>query len=481
MDVLHLQNWWGDAMNIAYFPSIYVDELFYSTLSRFASHTGIAVYRDVASILFQNPYHTPSIEFINNFSFEAKNIIEKQCSMEELVEKHTMFPMYMRFYPLEKRVTSFQAFVEMESNKNILPRIANKNIKRTLRYCPLCVKEDREQHGECYWHRSHQLVGIEVCHKHNCYLKDSGCLIDAKVSPGFHSLELSLANMDVEVCKHEHINNLAKMMVEVFQSPISFDDAIPIGEYLGASMDVKYVENRLERDLQNFYHDYQRFYEGMNEVFMMNVEQISKVFGGKRHLLHEICQLALFEGISVKELLHPDRERLQKEKDVIYARVSEKIGVDYTLVKTIGDAIIIENQTLKQNSMKTIRSQGKWEKEDEATLPKVIQAIKEMEQHSGKPIKVSVAKVNKMLGLPDKRMDKLPLCKNAIMEHMESQEHYWSRVLIWALQEVKEQGKTMNWKSIRTLTSLRKSNVEVTLVELKEMDINAYELVQSLL
>jgi len=41
-----------------------------------------------------------------------------------------------------------------------------------MRVCPLCVKEDRERYGETYWHLSHQLQGIDVCHKHGCYLTD---------------------------------------------------------------------------------------------------------------------------------------------------------------------------------------------------------------------------------------------------------------------------------------------------------------------
>ncbi|MBD1825693.1 TniQ family protein [Cyanobacteria bacterium FACHB-DQ100] len=42
-----------------------------------------------------------------------------------------------------------------------------------LRFCPLCVQEDTQNFGECYWHRLHQLPGVEVCPDHNVRLLDS--------------------------------------------------------------------------------------------------------------------------------------------------------------------------------------------------------------------------------------------------------------------------------------------------------------------
>jgi hypothetical protein len=40
-----------------------------------------------------------------------------------------------------------------------------------MRYCPLCVREDKDTYGETYWHRSHQIDGIDVCVKHKVFLE----------------------------------------------------------------------------------------------------------------------------------------------------------------------------------------------------------------------------------------------------------------------------------------------------------------------
>lgn len=40
------------------------------------------------------------------------------------------------------------------------------------RFCPQCLSEDQENHGEVYWHRSHQLPNVFFCYKHDCELHD---------------------------------------------------------------------------------------------------------------------------------------------------------------------------------------------------------------------------------------------------------------------------------------------------------------------
>ena len=41
---------------------------------------------------------------------------------------------------------------------------------KNFHVCPECLKEDVEKHGEAYIHRSHQLTGVQFCHKHLCPL-----------------------------------------------------------------------------------------------------------------------------------------------------------------------------------------------------------------------------------------------------------------------------------------------------------------------
>lgn len=368
-------------MAIAYFPDIYEDELLYSLFARFYAHTGQMVYRDVAGMLFQVRSASPSIEFINKLAPEVYEVITKNNDMSSLIEKHTMFPMYMRFYDSDRRKKSFRALIEMDSSKNIFPKITYRDEERYLRYCPLCAKEDRRIYGETFWHRSHQLYGNEICHIHRCYLVDSKVLIS-----------------------------------------------------------------------------------------------------GKRRRLSDICQMALFEKIPVRELFHPREDILVQTHNSIYLNVAHKLDIPYETVELVGNAIMLEENTRKQNTIKEYKASEKWERLDMELIPKVKESIGFIqESKAGRPVKITISSVCRAMGFPDKKFNSLPKCKEVIESYYESQEHFWARELIWAVQTILNDNTPLNWKHIRMLTNLRKVNVEASLTELKNIDEDICELVEALL
>lgn len=468
-------------MGIAYFPEMYEDELVFSVLSRFYSHSGFMTYRDAAKICYQVSNTSPSIEFLNNMTVEIREHFLKQCTTEELVEKHTMFPMYMRFYEKERRKTTFESLVKMDSHKNVFPIITHKETARYLRYCPLCAKGDRENLGETFWHRSHQLYGSSVCSIHNCYLEESGVEIAGKVTPAFISAESEVPKeMDARLCDDEILVGLAGYMAEVFQAPIDFEKEMPMGKYLGTNLDKKYMsESGVQRKLGVFVQDYLQFYCNMDSEYLLDTVQVQKFFNGKRFLMHEICQLALFERVSVEQILNP---MIVEEIDSIYLKVAQNIGVDYELVKLIGDEISKEHYKRKISFETKRKNLDKWDKMDLELLPQVKELIKQLQDTGeNRPEKISVAGICKTLNLPDKKIDKLPRCKEEIKNHMESQEHYWARELVWAVETIEKSDVRLNWKQIRNLTNLRKVNVELALYDLKDMDEKVYDMVVSIL
>jgi hypothetical protein len=74
-------------------------------------------------------------------------------------------------------------------DSNILP-------PNWLRYCPLCVKEERANLGECYWHRLHQVPGVEICSKHMVFLENSTIRARSGLNgSGIFSAESTLSNI----------------------------------------------------------------------------------------------------------------------------------------------------------------------------------------------------------------------------------------------------------------------------------------------
>ena len=147
---------------ITYFPTAYPDELLYSQLARYYVRSGYLAYVYAAEELFTSKIVRPDMEFVNTYTPDALQLITREISMENVVWKHTMFPYYGRFLPLERRQRAFQSLVSMQGNyHNLLPIPKRKNSSdRCLRYCPICAEQDRQKYGETYWHRTHQMIDI---------------------------------------------------------------------------------------------------------------------------------------------------------------------------------------------------------------------------------------------------------------------------------------------------------------------------------
>src|SRR5260370_16965672 len=47
------------------------------------------------------------------------------------------------------------------------------SLPQWLRFCSRCVEEDRRRFGECYWHRIHQVPGVEICPLHKVWVRNS--------------------------------------------------------------------------------------------------------------------------------------------------------------------------------------------------------------------------------------------------------------------------------------------------------------------
>ena len=471
---------------IAYFPKLFEDELVYSLFARFYSDTGFLVYRDAAELLFQNPYYRPSIELINNLTVEATELLEKQMPLEQIIERHTMLPAYIRFMQKERRNAVYQSLVHQDGNKNIFPKIAKTNEKRYLRYCPLCSEADRQKHGITYWHRAHQLVGVNICVKHHVYLQNSDVAISGSGSPDFFNAEQLVPEQEqVRRCYNHKELELAEYIIKVFDAPLDLKNEIRIGEFLSSRVpaDKYYTDSGAQRDVQLLHNEYAGFYKDVLSENILNPVQLQKLLCGKRLSMYEICQFAFFLGISTEELTNIESEKIDSKRCQIYEAVSRKLEIDMETVQRIDEAIAEQERLMQFRHAKSKRSEV-WNVMDAELLPKVKEVCSTLYNGDGersRPAKVGAQTVQRMLGLPDKRLDKLPMSKAEINKWMETQAHYWARELVWAVKEIEDTGQPMNWKHVRVLTNLRKRNVEVALSELKPMDERVFQIVKDLL
>lgn len=146
------------------------------------------------------------------------------------------------------------------------------------------------------------------------------------------------------------------------------------------------------------------------------------------------------------------------------------MDVDFNVVSTVGDAVLKAYQTNQMVRQKCGPRGQQWDELDAKLLPKVKETIKELLGDGiERPRKVTTYAIRRKLNLPDKQLEKLPLCKAEILKYGESQQHFWAREVVWAVNKVLEGGQSFSWKQVHNLTNMRRVNFEACLPFIYEM------------
>lgn len=291
---------------IVYFPEIYPDELVYSVLARYYAKSGYMSYMFVTQEIYKRKLQKPNIEFINLLNPEIVGLMTREMTMEELIEKHTMFPYYGRFMKPEKRKKMFDKLVNMKTSDSSnlgLPRGKNR-LERYLRYCPVCVKEDRQKYGETYWHREHQISGLSVCPKHGCVLNYSDVLMNRNNTTVLISAES--IDMEVEIIvksESKFEKDFSNYLAAVFQNKVNMSDDTNVGRTLQNKIcKSKYMLENGSRNLALLFSDFTEWYQREEKCFAERW-QMEKVLTNDRFNFYEVCAIGMFVGITVADLV----------------------------------------------------------------------------------------------------------------------------------------------------------------------------------
>ena len=153
-----------------YLPMPRPDELLYSVFARYAVHMGIVSPKQCLDDLFgcRTVVATADLpSHLDAFLTNADHFWD--ISPENLIYRHTLFPLYALFVPNERRQS---ALSQMRSGAggalHVQLGVAASTVSppRHLRFCPTCLQEQRWQYGEYFWRRSWQVTGINSCNRH---------------------------------------------------------------------------------------------------------------------------------------------------------------------------------------------------------------------------------------------------------------------------------------------------------------------------
>ncbi|WP_409346942.1 TnsD family transposase [Paenibacillus sp. MBLB4367] len=154
------------------FPAPYPDELLYSVIARYHTWSRNKHFSNTIEDVFGKI----KLAAIVDFPTGLKNICERlphgtAINHYDLIQNNSLFPLFRPFLP-EDRVNKLEKFLAEggENGKKIHASIGFGSpfqiFSKHLRYCPECLMDDRNKYGEVYWHRSHQINAVTLCHRH---------------------------------------------------------------------------------------------------------------------------------------------------------------------------------------------------------------------------------------------------------------------------------------------------------------------------
>lgn len=153
------------------FFQAYSEEIAYSWFSRYNQISGDITNSTTSKDLFGKEYVRPNVLYPINLGYFAKQIPKAwNITIEEIIYKNTILPLYLSFMEAERANRLIADVIDGNANNvkieiglttgNIFKEDAN------IKVCPHCYKEDIEKYSEAYIHRGHQIPGNYICSHH---------------------------------------------------------------------------------------------------------------------------------------------------------------------------------------------------------------------------------------------------------------------------------------------------------------------------
>ena len=151
-------------------PRIYEGETVYSIASRLVLQDfGSSVAASMA-FLFQNRNLQLDANLPSYLRILSKHLA---CAEDELLGDHSLFEFLCTFTHAQVRQSAKDKLIQGDSGSAfrklglLASRIAE---DKTLRYCPVCAKQQDFAFGESFWLLKHQIPTVSVCEDHLCLL-----------------------------------------------------------------------------------------------------------------------------------------------------------------------------------------------------------------------------------------------------------------------------------------------------------------------
>lgn len=192
---------------IPFLPTPHNDELLYSVLGRYHIWSCNFSPKDTVYDLFGKMSASAVIDLPNNLQKISEQLSKGTVNNpERLIHYHTLFSLYKPFLPKER---VYELINKMKCGRDVHTTIgvmaSSISSFKFLRFCPECFIEDCLKHGEPYWHRIHQVPGVEICPIHHMFI------LDTKIKTTSRQNKHVFTPLDFEM---QVTNNMRKMVPE---------------------------------------------------------------------------------------------------------------------------------------------------------------------------------------------------------------------------------------------------------------------------
>lgn len=162
---------------IGHWPDPLPGELLYSVAARYQMRVGYPSLKDVVTELFGHGSALATVDLPRGIDHLIASLPPgHRYTADGLINAHTSFPFYAQFLPID-RCAQVRADMRAPHGAAALLRAGiiagGVPSPEFLRTCPCCDAENQAHYGETYWHRLHQLTGIQVCSIHQVFLEDT--------------------------------------------------------------------------------------------------------------------------------------------------------------------------------------------------------------------------------------------------------------------------------------------------------------------
>ena len=337
--------------------------------------------------------------------------LSKVISLKELVLDHTQFKFYAAFLPPDKRKEALNYAVS--NNKCFgrkIPVPAQKPITY-LKYCPICVKEEREKYGECYFHVEQNIPYVDVCHQHKCKLINTSVINVKSNNEMFWPLDLLVNSLDVEYEENNKKVEIAKYIKDILDCDYRLDNEITISRFLKTIISKKSI-SIIVKEINKFYEDldyrisrdrlelvlYENSYNSFDIVFIAYFFKIKS------------CDLYYRRVYELDSLLDINKRVVQLyNRDYMHKDISKRL-----LISKMNEIRILKKEINNYNGVakRTKRSIEYWAELDNVYSSDFINIIGRLNNQ-----KINKRNVATLLNLKDWKLRKLPKLRYKINEY----------------------------------------------------------------